>query len=75
MHNKGNYTELFKENDLKNQGLIDFSEESKSNAEMSKLRLKTVENNLCKLKIKKIICTGYRRCFRLPFFHFMYLPM
>ena len=55
------YLHSCKGNDLHIQGLIDLYKES--DAEKSKLRLKTVESNLCKLKIKKIICTGYKMCF------------
>ena len=46
MCNKGNYN--CKVNDLNNQGLINIYEESDS--EKSKLKLKTVENNLYKLQ-------------------------
>ena len=64
---------LCKMNDLHIQGLIDFYEES--NAEKSKLRLKTIENNFCELQMKKIICTSYKMCFGLTFFTFKYLPL
>ena len=47
-------------NDLHIQGLTSFYEES--NAEKSKLRLKTIENN-CELQMKKIIWTSYKMCF------------
>ena len=65
MHKKGNHTVVYKKNDLNSQALIDFY--VGSNVEKGKLRLNTLENNLCKLKIKKIICVGYKMCFDLLF--------
>ena len=61
---KGNYS--CEEDDPNNRGLTDIY--GGPNAEKSKLRLKTVENNLCKLKIKKIICGSYKCVFDLTFF-------
>ena len=55
-------------NDLHIQGLIDFYEES--NAEKSKLRLKTIENNLMGVTDEENIFYKLQNVFLTYFFHF-----